>query len=94
MEGVSVSLLDTAGVREAGDLVERLGVQRSRAAAQAADIVLMIFDATVRLPFLHVPCDRPSGLAAKPEGLSSAMRLVLAHLHIAHIACGVKCHIM
>ncbi|KAK9918470.1 hypothetical protein WJX75_004296 [Coccomyxa subellipsoidea] len=46
MEGVPVSLLDTAGVREAGDLVERLGVQRSRAAAQAADIVLMIFDAT------------------------------------------------
>ncbi len=47
MEGVPVSLLDTAGVREAGDLVERLGVQRSRAAAQGADIVLMIYDATV-----------------------------------------------
>ncbi|EIE18915.1 tRNA modification GTPase TrmE [Coccomyxa subellipsoidea C-169] len=45
MEGVPVSLLDTAGVREAGDLVERLGVQRSRAAAQGADIVLMIYDA-------------------------------------------------
>ncbi len=47
MQGIPVNLLDTAGVREAGDLVERLGVQRSRAAAQAADIVLMIYDATV-----------------------------------------------
>ncbi|CAL8463932.1 g3467 [Coccomyxa elongata] len=46
MQGIPVNLLDTAGVREAGDLVERLGVQRSRAAAQAADIVLMIYDAT------------------------------------------------
>ncbi|BDA49035.1 probable tRNA modification GTPase MnmE [Coccomyxa sp. Obi] len=47
MQGIPVNLLDTAGVREAGDLVERLGVQRSRAAAQAADIVLMIYDATL-----------------------------------------------
>lgn len=57
MQGIPVNLLDTAGVREARDLVERLGVQRSRAAAQAADIVLMIYDATVgtSAPALHQP---------------------------------------
>lgn len=53
MGGIPVKLLDTAGVREAGDLVERLGVQRSRAAAQAADIVLMIYDARVCIPLLQ-----------------------------------------
>ena len=45
--GVPVALLDTAGVRDARDAVERLGVQRSRAAARAANIVLVVYDATV-----------------------------------------------
>ena len=42
-----MSLLDTAGMREASDVVERLGVERSQAAASAADIVVMVLDAQV-----------------------------------------------
>jgi tRNA modification GTPase len=43
--GVPVTLLDTAGVREAGDEAERLGVERSVAAARQSDIVVMVADA-------------------------------------------------
>lgn len=68
MQGIPVKLLDTAGVREAGDLVERLGVQRSRAAAQAADIVLMIYDAMVGTsPLLWInPCCEHTTRALHP----------------------------
>lgn len=44
---IPVQVLDTAGIRETADPVERLGVARSQAAAQAADLVLLTLDATV-----------------------------------------------
>lgn len=42
--GHSVTLVDTAGLREAESLVEREGVARSRRRAQAADLVLRLAD--------------------------------------------------
>jgi tRNA modification GTPase len=44
--GIPVQVLDTAGIREATDQVEQLGVERSRLAAQAADLVLFTIEAT------------------------------------------------
>jgi tRNA modification GTPase len=40
--GLPLVLIDTAGVRESGDIVERIGVERSRRAAKEADILLWL----------------------------------------------------
>lgn len=45
VEGIPIQVLDTAGIRESMDRVEQIGVERSRAAAQTADLVLFTIDA-------------------------------------------------
>jgi tRNA modification GTPase len=45
--GVLLRLIDTAGIRDTADAVEQLGVARSRAALEAADLVLAVVDSSV-----------------------------------------------
>jgi tRNA modification GTPase len=44
IEGIPVRLVDTAGLRDSSDQVEKIGVERSRDLLEAADIVLYIID--------------------------------------------------
>lgn len=44
--GALLRLIDTAGIRETDDLVERLGVERSKSAVEGADLVLAVLDGT------------------------------------------------
>lgn len=47
--GVPVVLIDTAGITETDDPVERIGVERSRRALAGADLVLLVLDQSARL---------------------------------------------
>jgi len=45
IEGVPIVVVDTAGLRESGDEVERLGMARTRQEMEHADVVLVILEA-------------------------------------------------
>lgn len=46
LRGVKILLTDTAGIRETEDPVERIGVSRAQSAAEEADLILLLLDAT------------------------------------------------
>ena len=46
IKGVPLKLIDTAGIRETDDLVEQIGVERSKKALQEADLVLLVLNAS------------------------------------------------
>jgi tRNA modification GTPase len=46
LEGIPVELIDTAGLRQATDEAETIGITKSREAMSEADIVLLVLDAT------------------------------------------------
>jgi tRNA modification GTPase len=45
IEGVPIHVLDTAGLRDSGDRLERLGIERTREVVERADLVLFVADA-------------------------------------------------
>ncbi|WP_307395984.1 tRNA uridine-5-carboxymethylaminomethyl(34) synthesis GTPase MnmE [Bacillus horti] len=49
VRGVPLKLVDTAGIRETEDLVEKIGVERSRSELKKADLILLVFNYTERL---------------------------------------------
>jgi tRNA modification GTPase len=59
--GVPICLVDTAGITESKNLVERLGVERSRRAIEEADLCLLVIDRSTPLQ----PEDREIAAAAR-----------------------------
>ena len=49
MQGISLNVVDTAGIRDTGDRVEQIGVSRAKTAAEQADLIIYVVDASVPL---------------------------------------------
>ena len=49
IEGIPFKVIDTAGIRDAKDKIEQIGIEKSKKAANEADVILAVFDSSVPL---------------------------------------------
>ena len=49
IRGLSLNIVDTAGIRETEDLIEKIGVDRAKESVQKADLVLYVVDSSTNL---------------------------------------------
>lgn len=56
LEGLPLRLIDTAGVRESDDEIERAGMERTRQQVERADLILHVFEANAERPAPGVKC--------------------------------------
>ncbi|MEP6768907.1 MAG: tRNA uridine-5-carboxymethylaminomethyl(34) synthesis GTPase MnmE [Acidobacteriota bacterium] len=82
VHGIPVELVDTAGLRATEDPIERLGVDRARAAGESADAVLYVVDAVTgwtdedESAMAALPADRRLVIANKIDGVRPGRRAV------------------
>jgi tRNA modification GTPase len=69
LDGLELTLVDTAGLREGGDSIEREGMRRARAELETADLALVVLDAR----------DPATGLAAVEDVLATVPLRLLIH---------------
>ncbi len=80
--GLPVRLIDTAGLRESQDQVERIGIERTRAASELSHLVLFLYDASagwteedrelfvsLQTPVIKV-ANKADLMTSAPDGLS------------------------
>lgn len=49
LQGISLNIIDTAGIRMTEDIVEKIGVEKAKKYAAAADLIIYVVDASVPL---------------------------------------------
>ncbi len=83
LDGIPVTLIDTAGVRPAGDPIEAEGVRRARVAAGDADLVVHVLDASRCLR-----ADEREALSERTSGLGARAIIVANKIDLAPAECG------
>ncbi len=78
LDGLCVHLFDTAGLRETGDAVERIGVERAKQAIAQADVALFLVDASQPLSqeereLLHADMPCPCAVLLNKEDLPAVL---------------------
>ncbi len=72
LHGIPLHLIDTAGITPSDDPIEQIGVQRSRVAAEGADVVMLVFDGSETLTELdRTVCAEVQSMGFGPSSYNS-----------------------
>ena len=79
IEGIPLKLIDTAGIREAKDEVEKIGIAKSKEIANNADLVIAIFDSSKELTkedeqILNIIKDKKAIILLNKSDLNSVLK--------------------
>lgn len=80
LDGIPIHILDTAGLRDPGDQIERLGIERTRTVIQQAELMLFISDAQEGLTaddiklLAETPSDIPRLVVLNKVDLSASVK--------------------
>jgi tRNA modification GTPase len=90
LDGLKFRFIDTAGIRETTDVVESIGIERSKQAIERADVVLFLYDSEQTLQeveqlekalaigkkviWLQNKIDQSAAIGNKPSGLGISAR--------------------
>lgn len=79
IEGIPLKLIDTAGIRDAKDEVEKIGIAKSKEIAKDADLVIAIFDGSKELSeedieILDIIKDKKSIILLNKADLNSVLK--------------------
>jgi len=93
LSGLPFRIIDSAGIRDSDDLVENLGVQRAFAKLSQADLVLLVYDATVGLTSADIEilgrC-APTPVLLIANKIDLLFSFVAPPLKLPHLA--ISCH--
>lgn len=78
LEDVTLNVVDTAGIRDTADIVERIGVEKARNAADSADLIIFVVDGSRPLDendeeILRLVKDRKSVILLNKSDLVAAV---------------------
>ena len=54
IDGIPIKIIDTAGIREASDEVEKIGIERAKEIADNADLLIAIFDISANIEDIEI----------------------------------------
>lgn len=88
IHGLPVRIIDTAGIRETSETVEEIGIRRSRAKVETADLVLLLLDAATGvapddMSLYDSVKDKPLLLVLNKIDLASAQAIAGVAAHFA-----------
>ena len=79
LDGIKIHLMDTAGIRETGDIVEKIGVNKSIEAMNNANLILMVLNNNERLTDedkeLIKKCSKPTIFIINKNDLETKINL-------------------